>query len=357
MTPKRRIFAHVLIFAVILGSAYDIATRQEHWPFSDYPMFSTIHRATVLEWPRLFGVTADGSEVALGRSRLPLAARSITPADRPPPPLPDRARPPACSRGTGRLPRPVRAPAGCRPPRRTGPPRHPAVHGRVGHPAVRVQPRSAKGARADRRSHPACELAARRESKMRAAARAWHRFWFRPASPADLAVARLVFFGGLALFLCAAPLCGLERGDAGAVAADLAVRPLRHPRVLRADRARPGNHLEAVASDVGDRLDDDGQHCDERRPRDLPARPAAQLRTDLSLRRGARTGVLDPRLLACGRRLVGRRADSHRAGRRPAEVERGVPLAGAARAGRPVVRLLRRRLREADAHGAAVDHV
>ena len=35
---------------------------------------------------------------------------------------------------------------------------------------------------------------------MRAAARAWHRFWFRPASPADLAVARLVFFGGLTLF-------------------------------------------------------------------------------------------------------------------------------------------------------------
>jgi len=35
---------------------------------------------------------------------------------------------------------------------------------------------------------------------MRSAVRAWQRFWFRPAPPDDLAVARLVFFGGLALF-------------------------------------------------------------------------------------------------------------------------------------------------------------
>ena len=35
---------------------------------------------------------------------------------------------------------------------------------------------------------------------MRTAVRAWRRFWFRPAPPDDLAVARLVFFGGLALF-------------------------------------------------------------------------------------------------------------------------------------------------------------
>ncbi len=86
MTTKRQILAHVLIFAVILGSAYDVATRQEHWPFSDYPMFSAIHRTTVLEWPRLFGVAADGSEVALvdydylwplDQSRLPIGLRHI----------------------------------------------------------------------------------------------------------------------------------------------------------------------------------------------------------------------------------------------------------------------------------------
>jgi hypothetical protein len=29
----------VLIAGVIGGSLYDIVTRQEHWPFSNYPMF------------------------------------------------------------------------------------------------------------------------------------------------------------------------------------------------------------------------------------------------------------------------------------------------------------------------------
>lgn len=67
---------------VIVGSSYDIATRQDHWPFSDYLMFSGIHRRTVLEWPRLFGVTAVGSEIALvshdlDRSRLPIGLRHL----------------------------------------------------------------------------------------------------------------------------------------------------------------------------------------------------------------------------------------------------------------------------------------
>ena len=93
MTRKRQMFAHALIAGVILGSAYDIATRQEHWPFSDYPMFSAIHRATVLEWPRLFGVTADGSEIALvsheylwplDQSRLPIGLRHIYAIERNP---------------------------------------------------------------------------------------------------------------------------------------------------------------------------------------------------------------------------------------------------------------------------------
>jgi hypothetical protein len=93
MTRKRHMFAHVLIAGVILGSAYDIATRQEHWPFSDYAMFSAIHRATVLEWPRLFGVTADGSEFALvsheylwplDQSRLPIGLRHLYATERNP---------------------------------------------------------------------------------------------------------------------------------------------------------------------------------------------------------------------------------------------------------------------------------
>lgn len=90
MTRTRLLFAHVLILGLIGGSFYDILTRQEHWPFSNYPMFSTVHQQHVLRWPRLFGVTADGREIALVRhdylapldqSRLPLGLRRIEQMD------------------------------------------------------------------------------------------------------------------------------------------------------------------------------------------------------------------------------------------------------------------------------------
>jgi len=86
MPSHRLVLAHLLIAGVIGGSLYDIATRQEHWPFSNYPMFSTVHREAVLTWPRLFGVTPDGQEVALlqyeylqplDQSRLPLGLRRL----------------------------------------------------------------------------------------------------------------------------------------------------------------------------------------------------------------------------------------------------------------------------------------
>jgi hypothetical protein len=67
MTIRRQIFAHLLIFGVLLGSFYVVITPQEYWRFSDYPMFSTVHRRHVLEWPRLFGVTPKGSETGLLR--------------------------------------------------------------------------------------------------------------------------------------------------------------------------------------------------------------------------------------------------------------------------------------------------
>jgi len=93
MTLKRQVLAHLLIFGIVAGSSYDILTRQEHWPFSDYPMFAAIHRSADLEWPRLFGVTADGSEVALvsreylwplDQSRLPIGLRHIYAIERNP---------------------------------------------------------------------------------------------------------------------------------------------------------------------------------------------------------------------------------------------------------------------------------
>jgi hypothetical protein len=86
MSRTRLILAHAIIAVVVGGSLYDVVTRQEHWPFSNYPMFSTVHRTSVLRWPRLYGVTADGTEVPivsyrelwpLDQSRLPLGLRAI----------------------------------------------------------------------------------------------------------------------------------------------------------------------------------------------------------------------------------------------------------------------------------------
>ena len=55
--------------AVIGGSAFDILADQEHWPFSQYPMFSGLWTSPTFTWLRLFGVTADGREFALDANR------------------------------------------------------------------------------------------------------------------------------------------------------------------------------------------------------------------------------------------------------------------------------------------------
>lgn len=82
----RRALINVILGALIAGSAYDIVTDQEHWPFSQYPMFSGTWRSPRFTWLRLFGVTADGREFALDRnayiapldqSRLPKALRRM----------------------------------------------------------------------------------------------------------------------------------------------------------------------------------------------------------------------------------------------------------------------------------------
>lgn len=86
MSRTRLILAQLVIAGVIGGSFYDILTKQEHWPFSNYPMFSAVHRSSVLRWPRLYGVTAEGTEVPivsyqelwpLDQSRLPIGLRAM----------------------------------------------------------------------------------------------------------------------------------------------------------------------------------------------------------------------------------------------------------------------------------------
>jgi hypothetical protein len=82
----RRALINIVLGALIAGSAYDIVTDQEHWPFSQYPMFSGTWRSPRFTWLRLFGVTADGRELALDgnryiapfdQSRLPKALRRM----------------------------------------------------------------------------------------------------------------------------------------------------------------------------------------------------------------------------------------------------------------------------------------
>ena len=92
MTRTRRALVNVLAAGLIGGSVYDIATDQEHWPFSQYPMFSGVWREPTFTWLRLFGVTADGREFPLDdnrfvapfdQSRLPKSLRQMLQAPDP----------------------------------------------------------------------------------------------------------------------------------------------------------------------------------------------------------------------------------------------------------------------------------
>ena len=72
MSAARYVAAHILIALVVLGSAYDIATGTEHWPFSPYPMFSAVEKSPTLDSLVLTGVTADGAML-----EVPLRDRSF----------------------------------------------------------------------------------------------------------------------------------------------------------------------------------------------------------------------------------------------------------------------------------------
>ena len=83
----RRVLINGLLIGVVCGSLYDVLTDQEHWPFSQYPMFSGIWKSQSFTWLRLFGVTAEGREFPLDanryvapfdQSRLPKALKRMT---------------------------------------------------------------------------------------------------------------------------------------------------------------------------------------------------------------------------------------------------------------------------------------
>jgi hypothetical protein len=69
MTQSRKLILSVLFVGFMAGSLFDIITDQEHWPFSQYPMFSGVWRSPTFSWLRLFGVTSDGREFPLDENR------------------------------------------------------------------------------------------------------------------------------------------------------------------------------------------------------------------------------------------------------------------------------------------------
>jgi hypothetical protein len=86
MSTARLAFVHGLIALVLGCSAYDILTGQEHWPWSNYPMFARVHRAPLLSWYRLYGVDEQNREIPLlkpaylwplDQSRLSIGLRAI----------------------------------------------------------------------------------------------------------------------------------------------------------------------------------------------------------------------------------------------------------------------------------------
>lgn len=69
MSRRRRWIVNVFLGCLVAGSLHDIVRDQEHWPFSQYPMFSGIWRETSFSWYRLVGVEPDGGEMILDDSR------------------------------------------------------------------------------------------------------------------------------------------------------------------------------------------------------------------------------------------------------------------------------------------------
>jgi glycosyltransferase involved in cell wall biosynthesis len=59
MRVSRIMGVHLLMVLLVGGAAYDIVTGTEHWPFSPYPMFSTVAREPIAESVRVMGVTDE----------------------------------------------------------------------------------------------------------------------------------------------------------------------------------------------------------------------------------------------------------------------------------------------------------
>lgn len=65
MVRKRLLLVYALLTVILGGSLIDLVRDTEHWPFSQYPMYSWIVPSFAFSSFRLFGVTENGSEIYL----------------------------------------------------------------------------------------------------------------------------------------------------------------------------------------------------------------------------------------------------------------------------------------------------
>ena len=65
MTRARYFLVNLMLTGMLGASAYDIVRDEEHWPFSQYPMFNRVTAKRDLTWLRMYGVTSDGTEFPL----------------------------------------------------------------------------------------------------------------------------------------------------------------------------------------------------------------------------------------------------------------------------------------------------
>ena len=60
---------------MLAASAFDVVRDEEHWPFSQYPMFSRVSEKRDFTWLRMYVVTPEGQEFPL------LTHRQVFPFD------------------------------------------------------------------------------------------------------------------------------------------------------------------------------------------------------------------------------------------------------------------------------------
>lgn len=65
MGSRRLLLVYAVNAVIVGGSLFDLITDTEHWPFSQYPMYSYTEKSSSLTRLKLFGVTPEGTEIPL----------------------------------------------------------------------------------------------------------------------------------------------------------------------------------------------------------------------------------------------------------------------------------------------------